>query len=121
MARGFRRTRGGDVLDKLSQLLERQKKLERELEALKAKAASGATSDLASQAQDVDGIKVLAARLEGFDAKALRDAVDRLKQQLGDAVIVLAGDTHNAWHSELKNAAGEPVATELATASVSSP
>jgi alanyl-tRNA synthetase len=39
----------------------------------------------------VDGIKVLAARLEGFDAKALRDAMDRLKQQLGDAVIVLAG------------------------------
>ena len=81
----------GDLGDKLRGLLERQKKLERELEALKAKAASGATSDLASQAQDVDGIKVLAARLEGFDAKALRDAVDRLKQQLGDAVIVLAG------------------------------
>ena len=40
---------------------------------------------------DVAGIKVLAARLEGFDAKALRDAVDRLKQQLGDAVVVLAG------------------------------
>jgi alanyl-tRNA synthetase len=81
----------GDVGDKLRGLLERQKRLERELEALKAKAASGATSDLASQARDVDGIKVLAARLEGFDAKALRDAVDRLKQQLGDAVIVLAG------------------------------
>jgi alanyl-tRNA synthetase len=83
----------GDVGDKLRGLLERQKKLERELESLKAKAASGATSDLGSQAQDVDGIKVLAARLEDFDAKALRDAVDRLKQQLGDAVIVLAGTT----------------------------
>jgi alanyl-tRNA synthetase len=81
----------GEVADKLRALLDRQKKLERELEAIKAKAASGATSDLASQAQAVDGIKVLAARLEGFDAKALRDAVDRLKQQLGDAVIVLAG------------------------------
>ena len=80
-----------DVGDKLRALLDRQKKLERELEALKAKAASGATSDLAGSAVDVDGIKVLAARLEGFDAKALRDAVDRLKQQLGDAVIVLAG------------------------------
>ena len=81
----------GDVGDKLRALLDRQKKLERELEAIKAKAASGATSDLAGQAQDVDGIRVLAARLEGFDAKALRDAMDRLKQQLGDAVIVLAG------------------------------
>jgi len=58
---------------------------------LKAKAASGATSDLAGGAVDVAGARVLAARLEGFDAKALRDAVDRLKQQLGDAVIVLAG------------------------------
>ena len=37
------------------------------------------------------GVKVLAVRLEGFDAKALRDAMDRLKQQLGDAVILLAG------------------------------
>ena len=72
-------------------LLERQKKLERELETLKAKAASGATSDLAGTAVVVDGIQVLASRLDGFDAKALRDAVDRLKQQLGDAVIVLAG------------------------------
>ena len=81
----------GDVADKLRALLDRQKKLERELEAIKAKAASGATSDLGSQARDVDGIKVLAARLEGLDAKALRDAMDRLKQQLGDAVIVLAG------------------------------
>ena len=80
-----------DVGDKLRALLDRQKKLERELEALKAKAASGATSELAAQAVEVDGVKVLAARLEGFDVKALRDAVDRLRQQLSDAVIVLAG------------------------------
>ena len=80
-----------DVGDKLRHLLERQKKLEREVEVLKARAASGATADLGAQAQDVAGVKVLAARLEGFDAKALREAVDRLKQQLGDAVIVLAG------------------------------
>ena len=81
----------GELGDKLRALLEKQKKLERELDGLKAKAASGATSDLASQAVDVAGIKVLATRLEGFDAKSLRDAVDRLKQQMGDAVIVLAG------------------------------
>jgi len=81
----------GEVGDKLRALLDRQKKLERELDALKAKAASGATADLAANAVDVGGIKVLAARLEGFDAKALRDAMDRFKQQLGDAVIVLAG------------------------------
>ena len=58
---------------------------------MKAKAASGATSDLAGSAVDVAAVKVLAARLEGFDAKALRDALDRLKQQLGDAVVILAG------------------------------
>ena len=81
----------GEVGDKLRALLERQKKLERELDALKARATSGATAELGSNAVDVGGIKVLAARLEGFDAKSLRDAMDRLKQQLGDAVIVLAG------------------------------
>src|SRR5690606_17159565 len=80
-----------DVADKLRALLERQKKLERELESLRAKAASGATADLAANAVDVGGVRVLAARLEGFDAKALREAVDRFKQQLGDAVVLLAG------------------------------
>ncbi|GAB2506663.1 alanine--tRNA ligase [Pseudoxanthomonas sangjuensis] len=80
-----------DVVDKIRQVTENQKKLERELESLRAKVASGATADLAGSAVDVGGVRVLAARLEGFDAKALREAVDRLKQQLGDAVIVLAG------------------------------
>jgi alanyl-tRNA synthetase len=79
-----------DVVDKLKQLFDRQKKLERELEGLKAKAAAGATADLAGQAADIDGIKVVAARLEGLDAKALRDSVDQLKSRLGDAVILLA-------------------------------
>ena len=81
----------GEVVDKIRALTDRQKKLERELETLKARAASSATSDLSGAAIDVGGIRVLASRLEGFDAKALRDAMDRLKQQLGDAVIVLAG------------------------------
>ena len=82
---------GADAGEKLRALLDRQKKLERELDAAKAKAASGATADLAGAAIDVDGVRVLAARLEHFDGKALRDAVDRLKQQLGDAVVILAG------------------------------
>lgn len=80
-----------DVVEKIRALGQRQKQLERELEAVKAKVAAGATADLSGQAVEVAGVKVLAARLEGFDAKALRDAVDRLKQQLGNAVIVLAG------------------------------
>ena len=81
----------GEVVEKIRALADRQKKLEKELESLKAKAASSATSDLGGSAVEVGGIRVLASRLEGFDAKALRDAMDRLKQQLGDAVIVLAG------------------------------
>ena len=80
-----------EVVEKVRALTDRQKKLERELESLKAKAASSATSDLAGTAVEIGGVRVLASRLEGFDAKALRDAMDRLKQQLGDAVIVLAG------------------------------
>jgi alanyl-tRNA synthetase len=80
-----------EVADKLRALMDRQRRLERELESIKAKAASGATADLVSGASEVDGIRVVTARLEGFDAKALREAVDRLKQQLVDAVVVLAG------------------------------
>ncbi len=90
-AAGLLGANAGEIGDKLRALIDRQKKLERELEALKAKAAAGATSDLASQAKEIGGVHVLAARLENFDGKALREAVDRLKQQLGDAVIVLAG------------------------------
>jgi alanyl-tRNA synthetase len=82
--------RSDDVVDKLRQLLDRQKKLERELESFKAKAAAGATSDLATTAIDLGGIKLVAARVEGLDAKALRDAVDALKGRLADAVILLA-------------------------------
>jgi len=82
---------GGDVIEKLRAVFERQKKLERELEALKAKAASAATGDLAANARDVQGIKVIAARLDGADAKTLRDSVDQFKQKLVDCVVLLAG------------------------------
>jgi alanyl-tRNA synthetase len=82
---------GDEAVEKLRQLFDRQKKLERELESLRSKAAGSATADLAGSARDISGIKVVAARLEGFDAKSLRDSVDQLKQQLGDCVILLAG------------------------------
>jgi len=82
--------RGDDVLEKLRQLLDRQKKLERELESFKSKAAAGATSSLADNALDLGGIKLIAARVEGLDGKALREAVDMLKSRLGNAVVLLA-------------------------------
>jgi len=82
--------RSDDIVDKLRQLLDRQKKLERELESFKAKAAAGATSDLASNAVDIAGIKLVAARIEGLDGKGLREAVDMLKDKLPDSIILLA-------------------------------
>ena len=82
---------GKDELeDKLGKLLERNKKLEKELEQIKAKLASAAGSDLASQAVDINGAKVLAARLDGADPKSLRDTLDQLKNKLGSAVVLLA-------------------------------
>ena len=79
-----------DVEDKLSQLLEKHRKLEKELEQLKSKMASAAGTDLASSAVDVAGVKVLASVLDGADVKALRETMDQLKNKLGTAVIVLA-------------------------------
>jgi alanyl-tRNA synthetase len=84
--------RGGreDVDDKVRELVERSRRLEKEVQQLKSKLASGQGGDLTSQAKDVGGIKVLAAQIEGADAKSLRDAVDRLKSKLGSSVVVLA-------------------------------
>ena len=79
-----------DVDEKVVQLLERNRALEKELQQLKGKLASSQGSDLASQAIDVDGVKVLAARMEGADVKALRDTLDQLKNKLGSAAVVLA-------------------------------
>jgi len=82
-----------DTVAKVGQLLERNRKLEKELEALKARLASSQGSDLSAQARDVDGIKVLAARLESADAKSLRDTVDQLKNKLGAAAVILGAVT----------------------------
>jgi len=115
---GLLSSSAGDVADKLRQVLDKQKKLERELDAIKAKAASSATGDLAAHAVGVRGIKLVAARVDGMDAKALRDAVDTLKQKLGDCVVLLAsgsdgkaalvGGVHGAALAKVK--AGEVVA-----------
>jgi alanyl-tRNA synthetase len=82
-----------EVEDKVRQLLERQKKLERDLAGLKSKLASGQGVDLAAAAVDVGGVKLVAARVDGADAQALREAVDALKGKLGSAVIVLGAPT----------------------------
>ncbi len=79
-----------DVEAKVSQLVERTRKLEKELDQLKGKLASAQGSDLASGAVDIAGLKLLVARLDGIDPKALRDTVDQLKNKLGSAAILLA-------------------------------
>jgi alanyl-tRNA synthetase len=86
MLRGSR----DDVDQKVRELIERSRRLEKEVQQLKSKLASGQSGDMSSQAKDVGGIKVLAAQVDGADAKTLRDAVDQLRDKLGSSVIVLA-------------------------------
>jgi alanyl-tRNA synthetase len=86
MLRGSRE----DVDEKVRELVERSRRLEKEVQQLKSKLASGQGGDLSAQAKDVGGVRVLAARIDGADARALRDAVDQLKSRLGSSVIVLA-------------------------------
>jgi alanyl-tRNA synthetase len=79
-----------DVKDKVREQLERSRQLERENRTLKDRLASGKGIDLAAGAIDVQGVKVVAAKVEGADAGALRAAVDQLKERLKSAVVVLA-------------------------------
>ena len=79
-----------DVGPRLSALLTKTRELEKELERLKSKVASTQGGELVDQAIEVNGLKVLAVNLEGADSKSLRTTMDRLKDKLGSAVIVLA-------------------------------
>ena len=81
-----------NLIDKLSAVLERNRQLEKQLEQLQAKAASAAGDDLSNAAVEVKGAKVLAARLDGQDGKALLALVDQLKNKLGHAVILLGSE-----------------------------
>ena len=78
------------VADRVDAMLARSRELERNLDRLKARVAALHGDDLAAQAVDIEGLKVLAAKIDGADPKALRETVDRLKSRLGSAAIVLA-------------------------------
>ncbi|GAA4351488.1 alanine--tRNA ligase [Variovorax defluvii] len=84
------KTPPAEVQPRLAQLLEQVRGLEREISALKGKLASSKGDELLAQAVDVGGIKVLAAKLDGADAKTLRETLDKLKDKLKTAAIVLA-------------------------------
>ncbi|MGB4912901.1 MAG: alanine--tRNA ligase, partial [Candidatus Dechloromonas phosphoritropha] len=79
-----------DVPARVAAVLHQVRKLERELAALKGKLASAQGDDMVNQATDVNGVRVLAVRLEGADINALRETMDKLKDKLKTAAIVLA-------------------------------
>ena len=78
-----------DIVDKIQQLQDRGKQLEKDLAALKGKLASSAGSDLASQAREIKGVKVLSARVDGVEGNDLRSLMDQLKNKLGSGVVLL--------------------------------
>ncbi|MBK1706571.1 alanine--tRNA ligase [Halochromatium glycolicum] len=82
-----------DADEKVANLVERSRRLEKELEQLKAKLASAAGSELTDSAVEIDGVKVLAARLDGVDPKSLRETLDQLKNKLGSGVVLLATES----------------------------
>ena len=79
-----------NLLPRIEQLQANNRSLEKQVEALKSRLASQTGGDLASQAQEVKGIKILTANLDGANVKTLRETVDQLKNKLGAAIVVLA-------------------------------
>ena len=105
-----------EIEDKTAKVLEQGRRLEKELQQLKSKLASAAGSDLAAQAVEVGQAKVLAARLEGVEPKALREMLDQLKNKLGSAVVLLVtvnGDKVNLIAGVTKDLTGQCRAGDL--------
>ena len=88
--------------DRLVRIMERSRSLEKEVVGLKSKMATASGDELAGTATEVNGIKVLAARLDNVDPKSLRDTVDQLKDQLGSSVVVIG----SAENGKVRLAAG---------------
>lgn len=80
------------LVDKYRALNERNRSLEKEIERLNAKLASAQSGELISSVVEIDGIKLLATKIEGADAKSLRDMLDQLKNKLGSGVVVLGAE-----------------------------
>ena len=105
-----------EVPNRVSGLLDQVKRLERELAAIKGKLASSQGDDLATQAIDINGVKVLSATLAGADANTLRETMDKLKNKLQSAAIVLAtvnGDKVSIAAGVTKDLIGKIKAGEL--------
>ncbi len=89
-AAGALKATPAELNHRIAQVLEQVRALEKEMTALKGKVASAQGDELMTQAIDIKGVKVLAAKLEGADAKSLRETMDKLKDKLKTAAIVLA-------------------------------
>ncbi len=110
------KTNPNSLEDKLRQLLEQNRSKEKELARLQAKLANSQGDDLANQAVEIKGIKVLAAQLDNVDVKQLRNTLDKLKEKLGTAAIILAsvkGDKISLVAGVTKNATDKVKADEL--------
>ncbi|WP_235041434.1 alanine--tRNA ligase [Vreelandella profundi] len=83
------KTKPEQVEARVESLVERNRTLEKELEQLKAKLASAAGSDMLSQVQEINGVKLLATQLEGVSGKDLRGMLDQIKNKLGSGVVIL--------------------------------
>jgi alanyl-tRNA synthetase len=83
------RSQRGEVAARVAQLLKRSKELEKELVAARQALVSGSAGDRIEEVQEIGGIKVLATRIDGADAKTLREAVDRYKDKLKSGVVVV--------------------------------
>ncbi len=86
---GLLKSQPDQAASKVEQLLKRNKELEKELAAAKQALVTGSAGDRSDDVKEIDGIKVLATRIDGADAKTLRDAVDRFKDKLENAVVVI--------------------------------
>ena len=84
------KTNRDSLIEKIEQLANQNRKLEKDLAQMKTRLATSGGGDVLSQARDIEGVKVLALNLDGADSKSLRDTVDQFKNKLGKAVVLLA-------------------------------
>jgi alanyl-tRNA synthetase len=117
-AAGTLKAQPAELNNRIAQVLEQVKALEKELAAAKGKLASAQGDELLSQAVDIKGVKLLVALLEGADAKTLRDTMDKLKDKIKTAVIVLTavdGDKVQIAAGVTADTVGKVKAGELAS------
>jgi alanyl-tRNA synthetase len=85
----------GEIFQKVDRLLQRQKELEREILSLQGRLGHQEVLDLLSRVREVNGVKILSAKIDGKDPKQMRDFVDQLKTKIGSGIVLLGGQNQN--------------------------